>query len=187
MLYSRILSLMFLFRQGLAACNAVTDDLVLDGENFYRQVVSSPFKGVSGDVVLDERTGSRLGNSTSYSMINLVEGTNETFVLDPVLSRVYRGGNWTEISPFRFNDGTTEWPTAPSYYSLWQDSSQPDLVYLDASIIVFAAIFCTLSIALAVACAWWTWCKRDTRIVRASQPLFLLIICFGTFILGRLH
>ncbi|KAL3910971.1 MAG: hypothetical protein SGILL_007470, partial [Bacillariaceae sp.] len=46
---------------GLAACNASHDNLTLDGDVFFENVLSNTFQGVSGTVAIDPRTGSRIG------------------------------------------------------------------------------------------------------------------------------
>jgi len=43
------------------------------GEDFYRRIVQTTFEGISGPVVLDQITGTRKPNTTSYKIVNYVE------------------------------------------------------------------------------------------------------------------
>ena len=44
--------------------------------------------------------------------------------------------------------------------------------------------FAGLIIVGSIACVLWTWRRRKGKVVRASQPFFLVMICVGTLIMG---
>eukprot|EP00804_Cyclotella_cryptica_P011025 CCRYP_017488-RA/>CCRYP_017488-RA protein AED:0.30 eAED:0.30 QI:710/1/0.9/1/0.44/0.3/10/542/659 len=41
-----------------------------------------------------------------------------------------------------------------------------------------------VAMSAAVGCALWTYCYRSDRVVKASQPFFLMIICMGCFVMS---
>jgi hypothetical protein len=169
---------------GLSACAAASDDLFLDGSDLFQQIVSTPFQGISGMVKLDPETGSRLPNSTAYAMQNFVEqeapdGNASNIVFQAVLSDVYYDGYWDEIQPFVFNDGSTTFVPA----KLWMDTAE--VLHYSTGVRATALTLCGISILLSLCCMGWTFVNRNTRIIRASQPFFLYIICVGTIILCK--
>ena len=44
--------------------------------------------------------------------------------------------------------------------------------------------FVAISMALSLGCGVWTYIKRKDKVVIASQPFFLVLICVGCFIMG---
>ncbi len=78
---------------GLAICNSVeanqrnnelfetsrSNSLFIDGEGFQNELVNTAIHGISGNVMLDGKTGTRLQNSTHYILQTLIA---ETFVDD---------------------------------------------------------------------------------------------------------
>ena len=64
---------------GLAICNSVVGDqvenahsLFVDGEDFQKELVHTTIHGISGTVILDQTTGTRLQNSTYYTIQKLI-------------------------------------------------------------------------------------------------------------------
>jgi len=55
---------------------------------------------------------------------------------------------------------------------------------LNTGVQVVVLILCGLPITLAIGFACWTFMNRRTKVVRASQPFFLYMICFGVFLLS---
>jgi hypothetical protein len=45
-------------------------------------------------------------------------------------------------------------------------------------------IFFIIAVLLAFGFMGWTWKNRDKRVVKASQPFFLHLICFGCIVLA---
>jgi hypothetical protein len=68
---------------GLAACNATRDDFFLDGDEFYNRIVNINFNGsISGHVILNNITGSRLPDSVDYPILNIVDDENKYSLID---------------------------------------------------------------------------------------------------------
>ena len=176
---------------GLAACRATNDDLFLDGDNFYQEILETNFQGISGTVSLDRETGSRTPNSTVYQMFNFPDlneteapyseggNTKKEFKFEVTLAGKFDGGKWKDCGEFVFNDGTT---THPPEIPLHDFVNSHD--YLNKATVAVAWILCVVPIVLALACAIWTGLNRKTRVVRASQAFFLYFISGGTIILA---
>jgi len=50
--------------------------------------------------------------------------------------------------------------------------------------VIFGYIAFSIVAISSISVAIWVWFRRDTRIVRSSQPYFLIMICMGTLVLG---
>merc|ERR1711865_197833 len=78
---------------GIAACDAVTsashvgDELFLNGTTLYTQLLNTNIDGLSGSVSCDNRTGSRISDTSVFTMQNLVEqvSPNGTTFFDLIL------------------------------------------------------------------------------------------------------
>ena len=168
---------------GLAACRAVDDALFLDGDNFYRQMLETKFSGLSGLVSLDKETGSRIPNSTAYSIFNFpdlnetettnngeINGTVPEFPFQYRLVDMYSANKLNRYEDFVFNGGTTQ---PPKEIQQWDATTSR--INLRGGTVAVASILCAISILFALVCAVWTFKFRKTRIVRASQPFFLYV------------
>ena len=171
---------------GLAACDAIRrDDLMLTGDDLYNNIVNYPgFQGVSGNVILDPMTGTRMPSSTFYTLTNFVqeeridpETGNIMVKFNSVLTDQYFNGTWTPIVPYVFNDGTTK-------PSLGIPAPALDSNPIQSWVRAIACILCASGILLSIGFALWTWYRRSTRIVLASQPFFLYLICGGCFLMA---
>ncbi|VEU36846.1 unnamed protein product [Pseudo-nitzschia multistriata] len=170
---------------GLAVCEATGDDLRITGNTLYDQIAKfSSFQGVSGTVALDPNTGTREPNSALYTLTNFVErgGIDEENGMDMVefetiTTDQYSNGTWSSILNYTFNDGTSNRP-------LGIPSPSTDKNLIESSIRSVMCTLCALTMLLSIGFALWTWYFRKTKVVRASQPFFLLLICLGSFIMG---
>eukprot|EP00751_Fragilariopsis_kerguelensis_P017588 CAMPEP_0170834594 /NCGR_PEP_ID=MMETSP0734-20130129/1062_1 /TAXON_ID=186038 /ORGANISM="Fragilariopsis kerguelensis, Strain L26-C5" /LENGTH=380 /DNA_ID=CAMNT_0011201215 /DNA_START=879 /DNA_END=2018 /DNA_ORIENTATION=+ len=114
-----------------------------------------------------------IANSSQGGTTESVEKVRFKFV---TTNRLYEN-NWTEIEPYTYNDNnTTPLKDLPIYESKAKTAHPVTLT--------IAYLFSISSILLAIGLAIWTMMNRKTRIVRASQPFFLLMICGGTIILA---
>jgi len=57
-----------------------------------------------------------------------------------------------------------------------------EMNYLGNSIRYYGYAICIFTMLSAVGLAIWTYHNRSTRVIKASQPLFLILICAGIFI-----
>lgn len=173
---------------GMSACAAVADagsgdNLTLTGDTLYDHMLKLPsFDGVTGNVKLDPWTGSRLPSSAFYEVTNFVQqevvdpDSGKTMIMfKQVLTDVYYNGTWVNKNSFVFNDGTTNLP-----YGIPQPS--PVQQYVNPAVRALAYTFYAVAIILAAWFGFWTYRNRETRVVKASQPFFLYLICGGCVI-----
>lgn len=171
---------------GLSACKAAAvsqeeneQAIYVDGSSMFQNIVGTSFEGATGNVTLDPGTGTRLPETEVYIMVNLVnEDVNETHVkLSPTDSEAYLSGEWRTEVPYIYNDGTTVVPgDLPAI--------QPEVVHIGRALRILGLTLAALILFASLALALWTYFKRNDHIVRASQPVFLLLVCLGTSILG---
>jgi Receptor family ligand binding region len=104
---------------GLAACEEAGTALLLNGSAFFKRIVRTEFESMSGDVILNYTTGSRLANTTTIEMLNYrsdgVRFDNETgehmVRFRPFMSHQRTdNGSWERKADFIFNDGTNRPP-----------------------------------------------------------------------------
>jgi hypothetical protein len=91
------------------------------------------------------------------------------------LTAIYDGteDKWTKVKgeDFLFFDGTTSEPQ-PLHETT-------DFNFLSPAIQIVGFSFVGLSLFIAVTAALWVYVRRNERIVTASQPQFLYLLCFG--------
>ena len=167
---------------GLAACEATQDDSFFDGRTHFEEYKRTTFYGATGNNTYDSETGSRLASSATFTLINIVEEESqstktETVELQTVVSQVFRDGEWQQIRPMQFNDGTSKPPADLPAANLNEN-------FIGAAFrgagVAMAAILISLSIYFFV----WTYKNQATKVVKASQPIFLYLICCGCFLMS---
>jgi hypothetical protein len=164
---------------GLAACEATKNESYFDGRQHFQEFLHSTFQGATGNNTYNETTGTRLTSSAQFSISNVFEQESSTTNarLGMVVTDVFRSGEWKEVVPMTFNDGTTNPP--------------PDLPPVDLEMnyigwplrglgLFISFVLMTLAIGFLV----WTAKNRMKIIVKASQPMFLYTICAGCFLMG---
>lgn len=156
---------------GLAACKASTEDLFLDDQDFYDAIVASNVNGTSGPIEINPRGGSRMPDSTEYSIVNIQRGVDFRIALKHTAT-IYKT-DVVRVADFVYSDGTTQLPTSASEVYI-----QTEVAPIPMDVIT--SILCVMSIAAPVVSAVWTYRHRNTRIIRASQAFFLYLICFGS-------
>lgn len=96
---------------GLAACNAITDDLVLNPETHVNAIRNLSFTSISGKVAFDKNTGSRDPSSALYKVANFVEDEVDGMIsFKPVITNLFQNSEWNWQEEYYFNDGTTALP-----------------------------------------------------------------------------
>ncbi|CAB9497518.1 acid type B receptor subunit 2 [Seminavis robusta] len=164
---------------GLSACRTLAMGQEVDGKAMFETLLQISFQGATGNVTVDPKTGTRLPATAFFRMDNFVqEPINETHVTFGMrLSEAFIDGQWVEEEPFVFNDGTT---TTPS------DLPAVEINYnhIHTGIRAAGLTMATVVLGLSVALAGWTIYNRKRHVIRASQPIFLTILCTGTFVMG---
>ncbi|KAL3920739.1 MAG: hypothetical protein SGILL_003106, partial [Bacillariaceae sp.] len=173
---------------GLSACQAIAQKNYgepFSGSEQYEYLKKTSFFGVTGEVLMDVETCSRSFNSTTYELVNLLAEklhfengtvrTNFKIVTTDVFHS--HAGVWESHEGFVFNDGTTTIPSS-------LPPPDGDRNYISTGVRAISWIFAFISIFLAIGFATWTYRNRESRVVRASQPFFLYLICSGVILVA---
>jgi hypothetical protein len=168
---------------GLSACHEVnSSSMALKGGDYFERILRTNFTGVTGEVVLDSETGSRKENSVQYAIDNILSFETNTF--KQIQTYVLKPGSderWHTAEPYIFNGNKTIEMLGPT----------PDLppivinentVGLWVLIVAYGLLVTILGATFGFAI--WTFRHWDSRVVKASQPHFLLLICFGIAIMA---
>lgn len=88
------------------------------------------------------------------------------------------GASWSPVegTNFIFHDGTSSEPMPRRETS--------DAHFISAGIFVVGNFVGALSLLFALGCALWVILNRKSRVVKASQPEFLLLLCLGAFLVS---
>ena len=174
---------------GLAACHAEQANQnrateYFTGKEHFASFKNTTFAGASGEIRFNPDSGSRDPMSSYYVVQNLVASPvliearhvrGDFGKLIAVPSGLLESGKWSTLAPFVYSDGSTT-----------QHADLPAL-YLEENLLTTGwraagLAICGLALALSIGFAAWVVVKRESRVVRASQPIFLLFICLGSFI-----
>jgi len=176
---------------GLTACDTPG---LFTGQEFYNQLVQIDFQGVSGRVQLDEKTGTRLAEGMDYEIVNLVllnqPASSSKFIFDARTSiTVELSSDLADDdlvvslpaiqvnTPFLYHNNATD-PPIPL------PELQEDMNLIPDGLRYFGLSLSFMIMVFSIGCAVFTYLYRKEFVVRASQPIFLLQICLGTFILA---
>jgi ABC-type branched-subunit amino acid transport system substrate-binding protein len=167
----------------LAACEA--DQEFFSASDLYESMIRTKFNGVTGQVEFDNTTGTRYLSNVRYKIFNsfsypdpeddagIIFRSTESAIIDLTPS----GGKVEIVTPFRYADNTT---SQPIFLPLQLVNENLITSWALGIGLGFSGIMMVMSIALAV----WTYVNRGQRVVRASQPCFLLLLCIGTFLVA---
>lgn len=194
-LYDSVISI------GLAACK-VTEEYFA-GPDFFESFRHTNFTGVSGPVMLNKDSASRNPVTELFSVSFSVAETQmdgnvlfdvktSSFYMDPQnveglmpseydvlgLNRVGTTGQmWLELSPFVYSGGGTSTPPP-------LPDKEVAIQGIDTPFLVIGLVLCGISLFIALCAAVWTWRHRKSRVVRKSQPIFLLMISVGAAVMS---
>lgn len=170
----------------LASCAAQRDsgDPLFTSEAVFEAFKQVEFEGAYGKVLIDQETASRNFRTVPYSITNIVVNEPDDDGMVTFSTRVTaiydsEAGTWPPEngSEFIYSDGTTvPPPVLPPY--------EQELITLNPAARGYGLFLC--AVALSLSCCYYTWTvlNRKTVVIRASQPLFLGLLCVGTFIMA---
>lgn len=168
---------------GIGACEAKKDDLYFEGEDHYFNTINTTFLGSTGNIIFEKSTGSRDPTSALFTLTNLQKKNNSNIEISGKVSysavpiSLFQNGKWESISPHIFADGSTIPPLSLPEVNV-------NYYHLGPILRLAGLILCAIILFLSTFFAGWTFYHRKGKIVTASQPVFLYLICFGTFIMG---
>jgi hypothetical protein len=165
---------------GLAACKATRDGQFFNGTTHFETFKTTTFEGASGTNIYDKKTGTRVASSARFTLLNFVEDQREegqTIRLNAVETDVFRDGKWRQVEQLVFNDGSTlpppDLPDADENYN-----------YIGAALRWIGFGMAGLILSVSIGFTLWTAMNRNSRVVKASQPVFLYMITVGCFLMG---
>ncbi|CAB9517835.1 Gamma-aminobutyric acid (GABA) B receptor [Seminavis robusta] len=173
---------------GITACQTPG---LFTGTEFYHNLLKIDFEGVSGRVQLDSKTGNRREDGVEFEIINVVisdrtsarEGGNESISFTRNATALItfhpetHQGNVELLQPFFYNDNTTKPP--PVLPRL-----EENMNLIPEPVLIFG--FCLAGIIILQSIGWagWVYVNRKQPVASAAQPLFLTLLCMGTFLMA---
>jgi 7 transmembrane sweet-taste receptor of 3 GCPR len=140
------------------------------------------FLGVSGHVSFDPTTGTRKSKDILYGVRNVrfPNATSDAYRVDPTMTTLINltgASNLEFLAPFLYASNTTTppLPLAPV---------QVNMNLISTGMRAFCLSMAALVMCVSVGFGLWTYMHRDKDVVKASQPIFLVQICVGTFIIA---
>ena len=182
---------------GVSMCQAIANNAASEvasaqgnvtsvtGEEIYDEFRNLDMEGSSGRVKITNTTGTRdylthafvLYNVRPHDAMDEVEDGKTRYDIYP--SSVYENGEWVVIpgNDFIYADGTTTPPDA-------LPPVKEEKNYIGPNGRAIGYILMGIVMVLSVVSVVWLFLYRDERVVRSSQPLFLLMVSVGSFIMS---
>jgi hypothetical protein len=165
---------------GIGACKIESD--FFTGPELFESFKKVDFKSGTGRVLFNTTTGSRDESFLVYQLYNLIaeaDDAGEIVTITPYRTRLITLQNESieVLGEFVFFGGNTTPP-------LGQPLPKEDLNLVSDGVRSICWVFSGSVILLSIYCIVFTTRRRKTPTVRASQPLFLAILCTGTFIMA---
>lgn len=163
---------------GIGACLAErTGNNTVSSLAHLEGIQSANFQGASGQVRFGNdnyRPGARDSSGVTWGAFSILAPGIPQNLGTSHWIRPGDGDQWTTIAPFIFSDGRTEAP------ALLRD--QADQNYLPRGLRIFGFTLMGIAISAALASVIWIFKNRNHPVLKAAQPHFLFVICFGSII-----
>jgi len=168
---------------GIAACETKRD--FFSASDLYESMLSTKFEGVTGQVEFSNETGTRDLSNVQYSIFNgqsYLDPEDDTRIIfrstkSAVVSLTPSGG-WVEvITPYVYADSTTIQPLSLPLPAV-------DFHPIPNWALGVGLGFCSLMMLMSLGWCMWSIVHRKQRVVKASQPFFLIMLCIGTFLIA---
>jgi 7 transmembrane sweet-taste receptor of 3 GCPR/Receptor family ligand binding region len=183
---------------GMAACTINTTQFL--PKRLYEALLGLEYTGTTGNVRLDDKTASRSPDSVVYVVQNVLhyldhDSNRSRTALVPAIAipPSDRGdyaddatyvphdstpdANVTVLRPLIFPYGSTTPPP-----SMAQTVKKVEVVPI--RLLVFLWLLFAAAVLFSIACAIWTVKHRRDPKVRAGQPVFLVCLCCGVFLVA---
>ncbi len=143
-----------------------------------QSILKTSFYGASGHVAYNEsqsREPTSLGVGVFNILPNGLNASTSEVQFKAVLTDVLLEEEWrTTGEPFIFRDGTSNQPTPTRVITINN--------YLPTSIRATGLSLMAVAQVLTLACGVFVWVHRKQRVLTASQPEFLYVLCVGSFL-----
>jgi hypothetical protein len=165
---------------GIGACEIASD--FFTGPELFESFKKVEFTGATGKVVFNTTTGTRDESFLTYQIYNLIaeaDDAGEIVTIKPYKSQQISLQNESidVLREFAFFGGNTTPP-------LGQPVPKEDLNLVSDGVRSICWVLSGTLILLSLHCIVFTIRRRKTPVVRASQPIFLVILCTGTLIMA---
>jgi hypothetical protein len=165
---------------GMGACNIESD--FFSGPELFESYKKADFTGATQRVRFNRTTGSRDQSFLEYQLYNMIaeaDEANEIVTIAPYKSQLISLQNESieVLREFVFFGGTTTPP-------LGQPLPKENLNLVSDGVRSICWVLSGTMILLSFYCIVCTIRRRKTPIVRASQPIFLVMLCMGTFFMS---
>jgi hypothetical protein len=182
-LYDAVMSI------GIGACLAQSQS-ELSGSSHLAGIRAANFTGASGQISFGDNPviapGTRRCETVTYGVFNLFPATgNDESTVGYTLTGLLKPartdhniclGFWTDVAEFIYADGSTTPP------KLLRD--EPNQNYLSTSYRAIGFALFSVAAALIVLSVAWIYKNREHRVLKAAQPSFLLVMCFGSMLIN---
>lgn len=178
---------------GLAMCQISTSDSgpFFSGPLVYEEFLKSSFEGSSGQLNIDPTTGTRNAVGVTYTVWNARSAPTEkqgivgfdlyptthivpTQALDAKSKSLFM---LEQVQPFVYNDGTLQQPDTlppPEVNQNLIGNAGRTVGYVLMSIVIFLGISGLL----------WAYFMRTSRVIQASQPVFIGLLVAGCIVMS---
>lgn len=179
LIYDAVTGVALSYCRALAQYNQ-TDNFT--GPSAYEFFRTLDLDGASGRLKVDAITGTRDYTTLTFTLYNLQPSQAsdiDTAKFNVVPINVYTNGNWSTIENrnFIYSGGGTETPR-----SLPDPDVEENFIGTTGRSIGYTLLGIVVVLSLT-ALAWLIW-FRNQRVVRSSQPLFLLMVCMGAIMMA---
>jgi hypothetical protein len=165
---------------GIGACNIDSD--FFTGPELFESFKKVDFRGATERVLFNKTTGLRDESYLRYQLYNLIAEADEAgdmVTITPYKSQLISLQNESieVLREFVFFGGNTTPP-------LGQPLPEDDLSLVPDGVRSICWVLSGSLILFSIYCIVRTIRRRKTPIVRASQPIFLVMLCMGTFLMS---
>jgi 7 transmembrane sweet-taste receptor of 3 GCPR len=166
---------------GLAMCRAGENKTFFTGDDIYHEFLRSDFEGASGNIRIIPETGTRHHTTIWFVVWNVrIIGVNADgySIIEYAPSYRLDDGSWKEIpgNAFVYADGGTSAPNALPPVSF-------NYNYIGGPSRAVAYSLMAVTMVASMASIIWTVYYRHSHVVDSAQPLFLISVSIGAFIM----
>ena len=167
------------FALGYGACQLLNPSDALTSINLYNALEPTglEFQGASGRVILQNKTLSRDPIGLTYWIRNILYDERQGLSLVPVASWEVGAPNVTMLAPMIYPSGSTDVPNVVTPATVNAET-------IPFGVLMFVYISTAVAMGFSLFCGAWTVIYRKQPKVRASQPVFLVLLCCGSFLVA---
>ena len=167
---------------GLSMCSAGSDAEFFTGPEIYEYFRNLDFAGTSGRVLITPETGTRNYTTVPFVMWNVQDYPKKDsegrvqFQIAPASSY---NGKWNSVEgmTFMYNGGSTETPESLPPVTM-------DMNYIGKTGQIIGYILMGIVMLCAIISFVWLVYYRNHEVIFSSQPVFLLMVSIGSFVMA---